>query len=123
MNMFKRIKSHHRFMWDYTRDLMVSFLRPATFFLTGLTFTGMGLGSLVFYLIEDAANTRLNSYLDALYFTVATMTSVGYGDIAPITDAGKVVAIFMMIAGTAIYVSFTAIIATSMIEIEAQKRN
>ncbi|MDD1664066.1 MAG: potassium channel family protein [Methanomicrobiales archaeon] len=39
------------------------------------------------------------SPLDAVYFVIATLTTVGYGDITPKTAAGKVLAIFIIFAG------------------------
>lgn len=38
-------------------------------------------------------------YLDSLYFTVATVTTVGYGDFIPQTDTGKIFTIFFSFAG------------------------
>ena len=39
------------------------------------------------------------SYLDSLYFTVATVTTIGYGDIVPQTDIGKIFTIFFSFFG------------------------
>ena len=39
------------------------------------------------------------SYLDSVYFSVATVTTVGYGDFVPQTDAGKIFTIFFSFAG------------------------
>lgn len=41
----------------------------------------------------------ISSYFDSVYFTVITLTTVGYGDITPLTDAGKMVTIFMILGG------------------------
>ena len=38
-------------------------------------------------------------YLDSVYFTVATVTTVGYGDIVPQTDTGKIFTIFFSFLG------------------------
>lgn len=38
-------------------------------------------------------------YLDSVYFTVATVTTVGYGDIVPQTDAGKIFTMFFSFFG------------------------
>jgi voltage-gated potassium channel len=39
------------------------------------------------------------SFLDALYFTLTTIATVGYGDITPATSSGKILAIFIIITG------------------------
>jgi len=39
------------------------------------------------------------NYLDSLYFTVVTVTTIGYGDIAPQTDIGKIFTIFFSFLG------------------------
>lgn len=38
-------------------------------------------------------------YLDSMYFTVATVTTVGYGDFVPLTDTGKIFTIFFSFLG------------------------
>lgn len=44
------------------------------------------------------------TYLDALYFTVATLTTTGYGDITLATPSGKLLSILMMAVGVALFV-------------------
>jgi voltage-gated potassium channel Kch len=53
------------------------------------------------------------------------MTSVGYGDITPQTQLGKITAMAMMLLGTFIFVSFTGVIASTVIEaeLEAKQKN
>lgn len=50
-------------------------------------------------------------WLDAFYFTVTTLTTVGYGDLVPQTDAAKVFTIFYILVGLGILGSFVALVA------------
>lgn len=45
-------------------------------------------------------------WLDAFYFCTITLTTVGYGDIVPKTDAGKLFTIFYVLAGIGIIATF-----------------
>ncbi len=55
-------------------------------------------------------------YLDSLYFSTATLTTVGYGDLAPQTDVGKMFTIFYMLAGVTIALYGLSIIAAHFVE-------
>lgn len=105
-------------MVSYTGALIASLLRPVMFYLVVMAFTSINIGAGLFWLAEHGVNSNLKSYLDALYFTTATMTTVGYGDITPVTSLGKILAICFMLSGTAIFVSFTAVLSTSIIDLE-----
>ena len=43
-------------------------------------------------------------YIDALYFTVATLTTTGFGDITMKTPAGKLLSVFIMVVGVALFI-------------------
>ncbi|MFY9212953.1 MAG: potassium channel family protein [Aestuariivita sp.] len=43
-------------------------------------------------------------YIDALYFTVTTLTTTGYGDIVPQTTGGKLFSVVIMVVGVALFV-------------------
>jgi len=49
-------------------------------------------------------------WLDAFYFTVITLTTVGYGDLTPQTDAGKLFTMFYVLVGLGILGSFIALV-------------
>ena len=51
----------------------------------------------------EGAQSTVISYVDALYWTVVTMASVGYGDIVPDTQVERVFAIFVILTGMAFY--------------------
>jgi voltage-gated potassium channel len=51
-------------------------------------------------------------FVDALYFSVVTLTTVGYGDFAPQTDAGKLFTTLYVLVGVGILLSFVTTVAT-----------
>lgn len=67
--------------------------------------------SLLLYHFEHGLNPKINSILDTIWWAVATVTTVGYGDISPVTTFGKIIGIFMMIIGTALFWCYTALFA------------
>ena len=72
------------------------------------------IGSVVMYLVESPhPDSQINSMLDAVWWTVATSTTVGYGDIIPVTETGKIIAIFYMFFGIGILAIFISVLGTS----------
>ena len=59
--------------------------------------------SLVFVL-TFGESAGITGYVDALYFTVATLTTTGFGDITMTTTGGKLLAVFIMVVGVALFV-------------------
>jgi voltage-gated potassium channel Kch len=46
------------------------------------------------------------TFVDSLYFSVVSLTTVGYGDIAPTTDAGKLFTVLYLLIGVGIIAAF-----------------
>jgi len=57
----------------------------------------------VVYVLEAKRNDDINNYLDALYFTVATLTTTGFGDITMEDTLGRMVAVVIMVFGVALF--------------------
>lgn len=56
-------------------------------------------GAVMFYSFEVNVNNNVNSFFDAIWWAIVTTTSVGYGDIYPITWEGRMVSIALMLTG------------------------
>ncbi|MGY6634748.1 MAG: potassium channel family protein [Alkalilacustris sp.] len=55
------------------------------------------------YVLQFDGEPGWAAYLDALYFTVATLTTTGYGDLTMTTPAGRLLAVVMMVLGVALF--------------------
>jgi voltage-gated potassium channel len=73
------------------------------------------LGSFM-YVIESGSNSGFTSIPQSIYWAIVTLTTVGYGDIAPITPFGKFVAACIMILGYSIIA-----IPTGLVGVEYNK--
>jgi voltage-gated potassium channel len=67
----------------------------------------------VMYVVEGPAN-GYTSIPTAMYWAVTTMTTVGFGDIAPKTDLGRAIASLMMLTGWGVLAVPTGIVTTEM---------
>ena len=83
------------------------------FGIAGLTLVS---SAVAFTIAEDVGDgRRIQSFFDALWWSAATITTVGYGDIYPITAAGRIIAVFTMIIGISTLAVVTARIAKFLI--------
>jgi len=89
------------------------------YMLLGVTFT---FGS-IFYLLEFGINEALGSYLDAIYWALVTISTVGYGDISPVTELGKVVSMFGIIFGIAMISFMTSVMVSAFSQRFDELRN
>ena len=71
--------------------------------------------------VEDAPESNIRSAQDALWWSLVTITTVGYGDKFPVTTEGRVIAIVLMTAGVGLFGTFTGLVASLVIAPEQEK--
>ena len=74
------------------------------------------LASVVFWLLEGW------TFLDALFFSVATISTVGYGDLVPVTVGGRLFCIVYIFVGLGIFVAAASAVAEVLLARRAQDR-
>lgn len=56
------------------------------------------------FVLQVQVNDSINNYIDALYFTITTLTTTGFGDVILVGSAGRLLAVVIMIVGVALFV-------------------
>ena len=76
----------------------------------GVASVVIGTGTVFYRFVEGL------HWIDSLYFSVITLTTVGYGDFSPSTNAGKIFTIFYVLVGIGIFVALVTEIAGHLVE-------
>ena len=74
------------------------------------------LGAFGVFIFETDANKSIGSFGDALWWAVVTATTVGYGDVSPVTVEGRFIAVVLMLTGIGVIGIFTATVASYFFE-------
>jgi voltage-gated potassium channel len=56
------------------------------------------------FVLQHEVNAEISNYVDALYFTVTTLTTTGFGDIVLVGSSGRLLAVIIMVVGFALFV-------------------
>ncbi len=73
------------------------------------------LGGVSIYLIESRTNPDLKSLTDGVWWALVTVTTVGYGDITPVTLLGRIMGGVMMVGGMFTLALFAGIVGSSLV--------
>ena len=69
------------------------------------------------YIFEaDLKNSEIETFFDAIYWSFVTISTVGYGDISPVTSEGRVVTLILIISGIGVISFSTSIVASAFSE-------
>lgn len=90
----------------FARTLLALFRNPESRGLLGLTALVISVGATFYHFVEGWG------WLDSFYFTIITLTTIGYGDFSPKTDAGKLFTMVYVFIGLGILLAFIDLVAT-----------
>lgn len=75
-------------------------------------------GAFAVFVAEAGSSSSIRSYRDAVWWSFVTATTVGYGDMSPVTWEGRMVAVVVMLVGIGIIGVFTGTVASVFLDSE-----
>lgn len=96
-------------------------LQLARVLLTLFTIVSVSTG--LIYTAENAVNPKIDNYFDALYFGLTTLTTVGFGDVTPVTWQGKLVVCGTILFGIGVVPAQGAALLEALLDREEAKKN
>lgn len=106
---------------QYLRSAMVASLKKIAVFMLVVLSLVIILGS-VMYLVEGRQN-GFTSIPDSIYWAIVTLTTVGYGDISPVTPLGKFIASVIMFIGYGIIAVPTGIVTSEVVMVARDRKD
>ncbi len=98
MQALRQTASYFRFLFEDVRD-------PRFRAIAGAALGLVAMGSIIFWLLEGWPP------LDAVYFSVMTLTTVGYGDVVPRSAPGKIFTMVYVVLGVGLFGGFLSLVA------------
>ena len=114
-----REKNHKKKNNFFSRlfELLTSKLVIASL-ITVLVFTAL---MLIIFLSEQKTNSAINTLFDAIWYTLVTITTVGYGDITPRSILGRTSAMILLLAGVALFGALSGKFASFLFDRQQKK--
>jgi voltage-gated potassium channel Kch len=80
------------------------------------------IGSVLIIWVEaDAEGATIKTGFDAIWWSLVTVSTVGYGDEFPVTGRGRLIGVFMIVVGVALFSTITSYLASSFTDRGAQR--
>ena len=79
-------------------------------------------GAFAIHLFEHGKEANIRTFFDAIWWALVTITTVGYGDLYPVSFGGRIIGIIFILLGFIAFSIFTAFIASTFIDIKFKER-
>lgn len=94
MRLMRFLENRHFFFGSIKSVHLIIF--RIIFIMAAIVFVSAGL---IFYAEHEINQENFNTFFDAIYFSVVTLTTVGFGDIIPISPYGRIITVLIIISG------------------------
>ena len=68
------------------------------------------------------ASAQITNFSDAVWWSISTVSTVGYGDIVPHTVAGRIVGMVLMVVGIGVMAALISQVSATLVESRMKKR-
>lgn len=109
------------FFKNETKKLTRFFFNPAFLYITIIGNTVLFTLTTIVYFVERNTNPTIKNYFDSLWWGIATITTIGYGDVIPHTMIGRICGIFLMISGPLLFITSTSVLVTLWLKDEVER--
>lgn len=113
----KNKKSNRSNFFSRLIDFIVA---PSTLFVV-VTFITLFIIMFIIFKSEQGTNSEINTMFDAFWYTLVTITTVGYGDITPDSVAGRIAAMVLLLVGVAIFGALSGKFASFLFDRQQKK--
>jgi len=91
--------------------------------LLGITVSVIFIGALVVLVLEaDTTEAQITNFSDAVWWSISTVTTVGYGDIVPQSIAGRVIGMLLIVVGIGVMAAFISQVSATLVESRIKRR-
>jgi voltage-gated potassium channel len=85
--------------------------------LLGITFGIIFVGAFAALVLDSGVeNARITNFSDAVWWSISTVTTVGYGDIVPSSLAARIMGMFLMVIGIGVMTAFISQVSATLVE-------
>ncbi|HMO57705.1 MAG TPA: potassium channel family protein [Roseiflexaceae bacterium] len=102
----------------FWRQLRIVLRRQTLSFIGLASLTMISASALLVFAVERHSGGPIKSLPDAIWWAITTITTVGYGDMYPVTAFGRGVAVFLMLTGITLFGLLTAHVAAFFVQEE-----
>lgn len=116
-----KFKPHHH-VPRFSMILLQAIQTPLMLYFVVIGNGIMFLSAYIFFIFEYEVNNQITTYWDALWWALCTVSTVGYGDLYPITPIGRLTGAFLIITGVMCFLASLAVLVSIMTTIIAKEQ-